>query len=548
MMIGIISAWIFIKKRVYICPTGAACPGSFNPDNSFLQDIRTVMQYWLHIGMLIFGVGLVKLVAHQSWSAMRQRGNTIDMLALNMGAMRGSASDAASLLLLQRGNRSLGVFVLTHIAIITAISLVVGKSITTVTDTGSVELMFDYPMNISILNVDQNQDANQGPGLGTVKYGPTWAWLSNSAANLSDETFSGTFIIQDSRAEYAVNAQPSGQQIGGSVSCVDPTPNIFVNTTDFGGILGTGLVNITYLPPDTIDVPGSVTLQLDPTNLAIGKLIGQYIPTVTEFDQNATFIWFTIANGIIPNAMEVPQSAFNGSFWDMNSLFIGLCEHTIAFSTLPQNDALSDGIQYINPSQPTVYLPPGDDFWEFQSQWSPEIELTPEHPVAFCHDGCMWSAVWNTLLTWWGLEDNLPQVALGMDIYCYGGVLSPAGGDMNQTCPSLDGEIWNKTLALVLDAMIQTYPRVGNTSQRLLAQTESIGTWQWWLQGIIPLSAFILYVACLTYTVTVDWVGESMKELDLLEVVNATHVEEERLTKSVMVGGDLKKPVGRLGE
>ena len=181
MMIGIVSAWIFIKKRVYFCPVGAACPGSSNPDNSFLQDIRTVMQYWLHIGMLIFGVGLVKLVAYQAWSAMRQRGSTIDVLGLNIGAVKGSVSDAANLLLLRRQNRSLGVFVLTHVAIITAISLVVGKSIATVTDTGSVELLFNYPMNISILNVFPNQDQSQG--LGTVKYGTTWAWLTNSAAN-----------------------------------------------------------------------------------------------------------------------------------------------------------------------------------------------------------------------------------------------------------------------------------------------------------------------------------------------------------------------------
>ena len=66
MMIGIVSAWIFIKKRVYLCPADATCPGSFNPDNSFLQDIRTVMQYWLHVGMLMVGVGLMKLVAYQA--------------------------------------------------------------------------------------------------------------------------------------------------------------------------------------------------------------------------------------------------------------------------------------------------------------------------------------------------------------------------------------------------------------------------------------------------------------------------------------------------
>jgi hypothetical protein len=107
--------------------------------------------------------------------------------------------------------------------------------------------------------------------------------------------------------------------------------------------------------------------------------------------------------------------------------------------------------------------------------------------------------------------------------------------------------VW--TLALVLDGMIQTYPTVGITSQKLFAQAESIGTWQWCLQGIIPVSAFILYVACLAYTTTVYWAGGTMKELDLLEVINATRAhadsEEERVTKSFMVGGDLKEQVGR---
>ena len=155
-------------------------------------------------------------------------------------------------------------------------------------------------------------------------------------------------------------------------------------------------------------------------------------------------------------------------------------------------------MQYINPSQPAVYLPPGEKLGIFPSSQLPEILLTPENPVGICDDGCMWAAVWDTLLTWWGLQTNLPQIVFGMDIYCNGGELAPAGEDTNQTCPSLDGEIWNSTLALVLDAMIQTYPKVGNASQTLFAQADSIGMWQWWLQGIIPFSAFILYVAWCT--------------------------------------------------
>ena len=82
----------------------------------------------------------------------------------------------------------------------------------------------------------------------------------------------------------------------------------------------------------------------------------------------------------------------------MNSLFIGLCEHTIAFSNLPQDDASGDGMQYINPSQPIVYLPPGEEIWELQSPWSPEIVLTQEDPVTICDNGCMRSGVWNILL------------------------------------------------------------------------------------------------------------------------------------------------------
>ena len=202
------------------------------------------------------------------------------------------------------GSRSLGVFVLAYVAIITAImfSLVVGKSITTMTDTGSVELLFDYPMNIYM---DANHVATQS--LGSISYGATWVfWLTNSAANLTslaNETFSGTFIIQDS--------QPFGQQISGSVSCVDPSDSLIVNMTGFDD---TGILNITYLPDYKHNISGSLTLDLDLDHiyLAIGKLTGQYLPSIDNFnfDQNATFImiWFTITDGIIPNAMEVPQS------------------------------------------------------------------------------------------------------------------------------------------------------------------------------------------------------------------------------------------------
>ena len=531
MIIGIIGAWIFIKKRVYVCPPTARCPGSFNPDISVLQDIRTSMQYWLHGGMIIFGVGLVKLVAYQAWSAMRQRGNTIDILGLNIGVVNGSAYAAANLLLHRRRNRSLGVFALAHIAIITAISFVFGKSVIAITNAGSVDLLFDYPQNISFLNEDGY--------FGVIEFGPTWIWLYKSAADLNalyNETYSGTLVIQDSRAEYGINARPSGQRISGSVSCVDPSANITVNTT---GFFETGILPVNITLYDTgFNFSESKLVELDSRNFAIGKLTSQYL---SDFDPSLnTFVWFTITEGIIPNAIEV--DLFNGL--GKLRLFIGLCEHTVTFSNLPQNDASGNEMQDINPSQPIVYLFPGQEIVSIpSSQPNTSILLTPANRLAICDDACLATAVWSTILTWWGT-----------DVYCYGGVLTPvgenkAGEDVNQSCPSLDGEMWNRTLALVLDGMLHTFPKFGNTSQTLSAHAKSIGTWRWWLQGIIPLSAFILYVACLAYTVTVYWAGETMKELNLLEVVNATRAEEERLTKSVMVGGKLKEQVGiRLSE
>ena len=293
------------------------------------------MQYWLHVGMVIFGVGLVKPVAYQSWSTMRQRGNTIDILDLNIRALKGSASDAANLLLLRRRNRSLGVFVLIHAAIIAAISLVVGKTITTVTDTGSVELLFDYPMNISILNahpISQFYSFNP-PDLGGTMYDATRNWFTNGATNSTfNETFSGTFIIQDSRAEYG---QPSGQQIGGSVSCFEPLTISMIEPSAL-------FINITFFSSD-IRRDQTIPVELDPLAFATGNLIGQHFPTLGSM--NTSFIWFSITNGIIPNAMEV-NGCFDGT------LYIGLCEHTITFSNLSQNDASGDGMQYINPVSP----------------------------------------------------------------------------------------------------------------------------------------------------------------------------------------------------
>ena len=526
MIIGITSPWICIIKWVYTCPPDAFCnPGFIDPNNGFLQDIRTFIQYWLYVGMHVFGVGLVKIVAYQSWSAMRQRGNTIDILDLNIGALKGSAYDAATLLLLRERNRSLGVFVLTHLAIIAAISLVVGKSITTVTGKGSTALMFHSPSGINILNVNPNHQSSLE--LGGTMYSATWNWFTNGAINSTfhDSTFSGTFVIQDGRTGSGFNVRPSGQQISGSISCVDPSSNISVTPI----VADDSFLNITF--------GNSPLLPLYIGDLATGKLIGQQLHTSEPVIPNITLVWFTSSDGIIPNAMKVPLLTVDIEVFNNLSLFVGLCEHSITFFNLSQNDA-EDGIQYIDPATPFII---------------PSLDMDPTL-WQICDEICMGTAVWNTLLQWWSLQ-MFVRGTIQIDVYCYGGVLAPGGlvpgGDANQTCLSLDGEIWNKTLALALDAIIQTYPTVGGESIFLFAQQELIGWRRWWLQGIIPLSALILYFACLVYTTIVYSAGDStMKRLDLLEVVNATraHAEEGILTNSVMVGGKSEEQVGQAAQ
>jgi hypothetical protein len=43
----------------------------------------------------------------------------------------------------------------------------------------------------------------------------------------------------------------------------------------------------------------------------------------------------------------------------------------------------------------------------------------------------------------------------------------------------------------------------------------------WWLQAIIPLLTFLLYVVCLAYTLHVDQERALFRELGLMEIVSA---------------------------
>ena len=63
-------------------PASAHCPPSFYLDNNSLQSICTIMQYWLQVGMIIFGNG--NWLREARCIPDTTAGNAIDVLGLNV--------------------------------------------------------------------------------------------------------------------------------------------------------------------------------------------------------------------------------------------------------------------------------------------------------------------------------------------------------------------------------------------------------------------------------------------------------------------------------
>ena len=156
----------------------------------------------------------MKLVAYQAWLGMRQRGNTIDDLSLNIGVINGNAYNAVKLLVLKRGNRFLGGFFLVHFAI----TIIVGFSISTLKNTKNMKFEFDYPMNGAISGILHVSTVSEiGIDFLMGELDPAYAWLKqrvSSSVSPSNNTFSGTLVVRNSRVKYAVNPYPSGLRIG----------------------------------------------------------------------------------------------------------------------------------------------------------------------------------------------------------------------------------------------------------------------------------------------------------------------------------------------
>ncbi|KAJ3489097.1 hypothetical protein NLJ89_g11558 [Agrocybe chaxingu] len=163
MILGIGIFQAALLPKIFTCPPGATCDDSYDPNTTMvLQLLQTAMSWWLKVGLIVSGFGLLRLSAYQSWFVMIKHGNSIDNLDLTLGAIKGSLLDAFRLVL-RRGNVFLSLLLLAQIGIGAAINLFVGLSI--VRSPGDRVVPFSYPpisqlpdSSIAGLNSDgQNQ-------------------------------------------------------------------------------------------------------------------------------------------------------------------------------------------------------------------------------------------------------------------------------------------------------------------------------------------------------------------------------------------------------
>jgi hypothetical protein len=148
MLLGIGLLRAVVLPHIYTCPESANCSGSFDPDRGDTRQLlQTFTIYWIKVGLIVSSVRssearLLPSLVHSH--ALRELGQEFDLC---LGAIRGSIYDTA-LLLVKKNNHILSVFVFALLGISTAITLIVGLSISAAPGTQCV--MFTYNATIAV--------------------------------------------------------------------------------------------------------------------------------------------------------------------------------------------------------------------------------------------------------------------------------------------------------------------------------------------------------------------------------------------------------------
>ncbi|KAF9522292.1 hypothetical protein CPB83DRAFT_899768 [Crepidotus variabilis] len=310
MIAGIGIAQGIILPRIYACPPNASCPISsdINKTNA-LTLLQTLMQYWLQAGTLIASMGLLKLSAYQAWFVLMRDGNTMDSLDLSLGAIRGSFIDAGRLVF-RRRDRWVGAYILGQLGVVTAISLIIGLSITR--DQITRALVFTYSGNTEFPNSSINHLNTVGQLLAIAKVN-SWA-LNNDTSHSS--AYRGSLVVPDSR-NITVNHVAGGPRISGTLSCVGVSN---YSITMDGNL---SRYNMFYRERTYIATPD---MQLAQSMASVDTALSKHI-------------WASNSTGRLPNATRSSDGVMD----------MALCTHAIHFTN---NTQIPRGAQEIKPNQP----------------------------------------------------------------------------------------------------------------------------------------------------------------------------------------------------
>ena len=496
MLLGTIIAYFFILPRIYRCPGGASCGIYLDLDGNAIPLLHSLMQYWLQIGASIAEYGLVRLISYQAWFVSIRKGTTIGDLDRGIGAIKGSVSDAARLVL-RRQNMWLGIFAIIQLVTGFAISIVIASSMRDLKAYVTVDMDYHYPTNfllpVAYANYNDSDSIDQLFRVTTQLEQQLFNPIEEPS-NLAGG-FEGTLVLRDNRTVFAQDPRPSGFRITGSLSC---------SPLEEQGLISSTLANSDYFINFEQDVDQATAYNISYggtwfiafSNFVLSSsLLGSEL---SGSGINSQYLWASNTSNLVPNATSTTDGV----------IYYALCNHTTSMTDVTPSEG--PDIQYINPSQPLIGAAPNDE----------NIRQCPSNDINVCVAFSV-----NDLFASWCKIQTTPYRKYLVPMSSLNNVLRPYGSAGPNTSYQLDSDAWAATVAIMLDAIVATSKtsRSEYSVQHLRSTTQSVGRDYWWLQTIIPGIIFILLISCAGYILFYDrkvpQEGVELRPLTILTVL-----------------------------
>lgn len=341
MLLGIGLTQLAIFPRIYTCPPSATCSGSYDPNHGNApQLLQSFMSYWLKGGVMLASVGILRLSAYQAWFVLMHEGNTVKDLDSNLGAIRGSVTDAF-FLLFRKNNRLLSFFVFAMLGIDTSISLIIGLSIQK--QNGTKDLEFTYNATSSFPDSSLKHMNNVGQLMATQK-AISWALDGDKSHGVA---LRGSLVVPDDRSSEASHALPAGPKISGRFTCQ-------------------GFNNYTFDPKSS---PPRWYINIGELQYIANAAMTLHTSVYLVDTAVARYVWVSNTTDLIPNATTTDDGGMN----------IALCTHWVEMEL---EELKKDGYDYLNANT------------AFTSGCADNANS----------DSCIADSVNNAILNWWGGE------------------------------------------------------------------------------------------------------------------------------------------------